>query len=151
MTLTARIDYDIKCLEHYFQRLFDVLGEAILENASTPINAQDVDAIESQATYHRFDQLIKPDMLINIYNLVDFWMKEICKCHKLKNNLNLEYRDIKGDNELQAYKKYLVDYAGLDLTTAEDSYKRLDELRRIRNVLIHSGGHVLGDETIKFS
>jgi hypothetical protein len=151
MTLTARIDYDVKCLENYFQRLFDVLGETILEKVSTPMKGQDIDATESWATYHRFDQHIKPDMLINIYNLVEFWMREICKYHKLKSNLKLEYKDIKGDNDLHAYKKYLADYAGLDLTSAEDSYKRLDELRRIRNVLIHSGGHVLGDETKNFS
>jgi hypothetical protein len=151
MKLTARIDNDIKSLERYFHRLFDVLREAIVENASVPMEPQDVDAVESQAVYHRFDQFIKPDMLINIYNLLDFWLKEICSYHKRKNNLKLEYKDIKGNNELHTYKKYLIEYVGLDLTSAEDSYNRLDELRKLRNIFIHSGGHIPENKEQEFS
>ena len=104
MKLTAQIDNDVKSLERYFHRLFDVLKEAIVENESAPMEIQDIDTVESQATYHRFDQFIKPDMLINIYNLLDFWLKEICNYQKRKNKLKLDYKDIKGSNELHAYK-----------------------------------------------
>ena len=151
MKLTARIDADIKSLESYFHRLLKVLDEASLESASAPLEAQDAESDESQATYHRFDHFIKPDMLINIYNLLDFWLKEICRYHKFKNKLNLEYKDIKGNNELHTYKKYLTEYVGLDLSIADDSYKHLDELRKIRNVFIHSGGHIPENKEEEFS
>ena len=77
MTLTALIDNDCRCLERYFHKLFEVLQEAIAEGRTAPLELQDADASESQATYHGFSQFIKPDMIIDIYGLVDFWMKKI--------------------------------------------------------------------------
>ena len=78
MTLTARIDDDCRCLNRYFHKLFEVLQVAIAEDQTAPSEAQDIDASESQITHHSFAHFIKPDMLMNTYTLVDFWMKEIC-------------------------------------------------------------------------
>ena len=113
------------------------------------MSGQDVDADESQVAYHGFAHYIKPDMVINIYSLVDFWMKGICEYQKIKNNLSLGYKDIKGENELHAYQKYLIKYAGLDLTSVQISYKHLDDLRTIRNQIIHNGSHVPSREEEK--
>ena len=142
MKLTARIDYDCKCLHRYFEKLFDVLQEAVVETQNAPISGQDVDADESQVAYHSFADYIKPDMVVNIYSLVDFWLKGICEYQKKKNELNLAYKDIKGENELHAYQKYLVEYARLDLTSVEISYRYLNNLRIVRNQIIHNGSHV---------
>jgi len=133
MKFTARIDYDFKCLNRYFEKLFDVLQEAIAETRNAPMSAQDIDADELQVTYHGFAHYIKPDMVMNIYSLVDFWMKRICEYQKIKNNLSLGHKDIKGKNDLDAYQKYLIKYAGLDLTSVQSSYEYLDDLRTIRN------------------
>jgi len=149
MILSARIDHDYKCLNNYFRKLFDVMQEAIEEDQVTPLEGQDSDATESQAIHHSFAHFIKPDMLMNIYSLVDFWMKEICKYQKNKKNLNLSYKDIKGNNDLDAYQKYLTLYAGLDLNTVQASYKQLDNLRKIRNYLIHGGGHIPNDKALE--
>jgi hypothetical protein len=153
MILSARIDNDCRSLNRYFHLLFDVLRQAIAEDQAAPLEVHDVDAVESQATYHRFSHLIKPDMLINLYGLVDFWMKEICKYQKSKNNLSLNYTDIKGDNDLHAYQKYLTKCAGLDLSAAQISYTHLVNLSTVRNQLVHRGGHVPDDKKLvqKFS
>lgn len=151
MMITTQIDSDAKSLERYFHKLFDVLKEAIAENTSAPIELQDMDATESQAAYYRFSHFIKPDMLINIYNFLDFWLKEICNYQKRKNNLKLEHKDIRASNELHAYKKYLTEYVGLNLTSADDIYNQLDELRKIRNKFIHNGGHISDNEASEFS
>ena len=74
MTLSFRIDYDCKSLRRYFERLFEVLAQELNEDQSAPIEAVDMMALESQATYFRISHLIKPDMLINVYSLVDFWL-----------------------------------------------------------------------------
>ena len=142
MKITARIDYECKCLNRYFEKLFDVLQEAIAETQDAPISGQDADADESQVAYHGFAHYIKPDMVINIYGLVDFWMKGICEYQKIKNNLSLGYEDIKGKSGLHAYQKYLIKYAGLDLASVQISYKHLNDLRTIRNQIIHNGSHV---------
>ena len=151
MTLTARIDHDCKCLDRYFHKLFDLLQEAIIEGQDAPIEIQDADASESQSTYYRVTHFLKPDMIINTYSLVDFWMKEICTYQKSKNNLSLSYKDIKGNHDLHAYQKYLSLYAGLDLNAVQISYKHLDDLRKVRNQFIHGGGHVPNDKEKEFS
>ena len=79
------------------------------------METQDYYASESQATHYSFTHLVKPDMLMNVYSFIDFWMKEICNYQKNKNNLSLSYKDIKGNNDLDAYQKYLTLYIELDL------------------------------------
>ena len=148
MMLSAQIDGDCRSLRRYFETLFEVLAQALKEDQSAPIEVVDVMALESQATYFRISHLIKPDMLINVYSLVDFWLKTICDYQMKKGNLSLRYTDIKGKNDLHAYHKYLTKYAGLDLAAVASSYQRLQELREVRNQLIHRGGHVPDDENV---
>lgn len=145
MTTTARIDYDIKCLRTYFQKLFELLREAIEENKTAPIIAVDTDSLETQETFFHINHLIKPSMVIDIYSLVDFWLKEICNQQKKRKNLNLSYRDIKGNSDLDVFQKYLTKVVGKNLDKVQNSYKQLDKLRIVRNKCIHNGGHVLDE------
>lgn len=142
MTLSAQIDGNCKSLSRYFQRLFELLREEIAKDKVAPIDVMDMMVLESQETYHQISHLIKPDMIISIYGLLEFWLKRICENQRLKNNLILNYSDIKGKDDLQAYHKFLTKYVGLNLTSSEVSYNRLQELRVVRNQLIHQGGHV---------
>src|SRR4051812_32298480 len=142
MTLSARIDGDCKSLRRYFDKLFEVLAQAIEEDESAPVEVVDVMALESQATYFRISHFVKPDMLVNVYGLVDFWIKQICDHQMRKNSLSLKYKDVKGNDDLDGYHKYLTKYAGLDLDSVKPSYDRLQQLRIVRNHIIHSGSHV---------
>ena len=137
-------------MDSYFHKLFVLLREARAEDELAPIEAHDYDADESQATYHGFSHLVKPDMLMNIYSLVDYWINEICEHHRRKQTLSLGRADIKGKNELQARHKYLTAYAGLNLSTVQASYKQLDNLRKVRNTFMHGGGHVPSDREAEF-
>lgn len=138
-------------MDSYFHKLFVLLEEARAEDKLAPIEAHDYDDDESQATYHGFSHLVKPDMVMNIYSLVDYWINEICDYHKRKQSLRLDSRDIRGKHELQARHKYLTSYAGLNLSTVQASYKQLDDLRRVRNTFMHDGGHVPGNREAEFS
>jgi len=138
-------------MDSYFHKLFVLLQEAQAEDELAPIEAHDYDADESQAIYHSFSHFVKPDMLMNIYSLVDYWINEICEYHKRKQNLSLCSRDIKGKHELQARHKYLTAYAGLNLSTVQASYKQLDDLRKVRNTFMHGGGHVPSIREVEFS
>ena len=146
MTLSARIDDDCKSLHRYFQRLFDLLQESVAEDKVAPIEVEDAAALESQKTYSRISHLIKPDMLINVYSLVDFWLKDICNYHRRRTKANLGYRDVRGNDDLHAFHKYLTKYIALNLASVHASYTRRQNLRDVRNHLIHHGGHVPDDE-----
>lgn len=151
MKLTKSIDRDYRSLRNYFHKQFDLMQMVLAEEAAAAIEVEDADADESQATYHGISHLIKPDMLMNIYSLLDFWIKEVCDHQKSGRKLGLGYKDIKGNNELHGYHKYLTVYAGIDLTAVEDSYSQLDSLRLVRNRFMHNGGHVPNGEEQRYS
>lgn len=74
--MSARIDDDYKSLISYFQRLFELLREATAEDQVAPFEVEDMTALESQKTYYRISHFVKPDMVINIYGFLDFWLKK---------------------------------------------------------------------------
>ena len=94
MIILAQIDSDCKSLRSYFNKLFEVLQQARAEDRVAPIEVLDAEATKSLASYHSFSDFVKPDMIINIYCLVDYWMQEICKLHQRKNDLRLSYTQI---------------------------------------------------------
>jgi len=133
--------------------MFAVLRESSAEDRAVPVEVLDCDADESQATYHSFTHFIKPDMLMNIYSLIDFWMNRIFEYQKDKMNLDFEYRDLKklkGNNDLDNFRKFLEEYTGIDPTAVQASIKHLDDLRKVRNRFIHAGGHVLSGKEADF-
>ncbi|MBI5888553.1 MAG: hypothetical protein HZB82_07580 [Deltaproteobacteria bacterium] len=147
MTITELIKIDILTLRNYFTKLFD------LENRILAFNQEQRDAASNQPYYyqeHSIAQFIKPDMVCNIYSLIDFWMKELCRYQKEKSKLALGSKDIKGENDLDAYQKYLTKVAAVDLNAVKNSYESLQSLRKVRKKFIHDGGHILdnSDTTI---
>lgn len=83
-------------------------------------------------------------MIINIYSFLEFYLQEICKqCKNKYVAYPLDYRDIKGKNDLDAYNKYLTKYIGLK-SDMQNVYERLDKLRTFRNIFIHQGSHITG-------
>jgi hypothetical protein len=150
MNLSAQIDTDCRRINRYFHKLLILLQESRAEDELAQVEVHDCDANESQASYHNFSHLVKPDMLMNIYSLVDFWMIKICDFQRRNKSISFGSRDIKGKNELHARHKYLTTSAGLNLSSVQDSYKKLDDLRKVRNIFIHGGGHVPSDREKEF-
>ncbi|MFQ3246910.1 MAG: hypothetical protein ACI9SP_003564 [Arenicella sp.] len=148
MKLAMQIDMDIKSLKNYFGKLFKLLDESKLEEANFKPVTYDSDSSEYGSPHLQFSHLIKPDMLANIYSLVDYYSKQICDGKKVSKCLNLSSKDIKGDNDLNARYKYLTKYAGLDLESVKNSYDHLNFVREIRNQLVHKGGHVVDEKII---
>jgi len=138
-------------MNSYFHKLLKLLKESQEEEFLAPIEVLDCNSDESQASYHGMSHLIKPDMLINIYSLVDYWINQICDYQRKLKSLALKAKDIKGNGELNARHKYLTKYANLQLDSVLESYTHLDQLRIVRNKFIHGGGHINTDEENKFS
>lgn len=113
------------------------------------------DADESQAAYHGFSHLIMPDMVINTYSLLEWWLRKICEFQRGKKKLDKTYEKYKAinkpENDFDRYHKYLTEHAGIDLTSVEDSRERIDSLRKVRNRFIHHGGDIPSDEENTYS
>lgn len=147
MTITERIEFDVKCLDVYFHKLLAMAKEATLQEFSAIATSEESEGLIA----HNVTAFIRPDMVCNVYSLVDFWLPQLCSFHKSKNNLVLSHKDIKGASDLDAYHKYLTKVAALSLQNALPSYDYLDNLREVRNCAIHNGGHIKDEQQrIKF-
>jgi hypothetical protein len=138
MTICERIEFDVQSLEGYFRRLFAIASEATPSTLSSLAPADEPQSFVP----HDFTIFIRPDMVCNVYSLVDFWLPQLSDFHARKLSLPLTYKDIKGTSDLDAYHKYFTKVASLQLDTSIASFNYLDNLWKIRNRLIHGGGHV---------
>jgi len=132
MTLRERIELDAEALRRYFKRLFELIQEL-----SDPTNQPEDESYVGDRT-----AFIRPDMASNIYSLVDFWLFHLADHHKGRGSLPLSHRDIRGNNDLDAYHKYLTKVARLQLGGVKSSLTHLHNLRKVRKWLVHRGGHV---------
>ena len=140
MKITLQNDSDYKSLKRYFGRLYDLLKEEVESDRIAPLETFDGDADEFAGSYSRISHLIKPDMVINLYGYVDFWASRLCKLHQKRLQLPLNHNDIRGKNGLHTYWKFLTAYCQLTLKDVQKSYSRVDDLRKVRNRLVHEGG-----------
>ena len=146
MNLIQRIDFDVECLTYYFQRLFFLAEETSKLHPPEPdpilIRKQYAVELAKQLITNNISMFIRPNMVGNVYSFLDFRLGELCACLHHNRNLALIYRDIRANNGLDQYHKYLIKIALLDLDSAMPSFKYLDGLRIVRNQFTHSGGHV---------
>lgn len=121
MTLEERIKYDMSELDKYFS----IVSNSIMS--------------EPEWSYLSFSARF--NMVSDIYGCLEFWLKILCDHHKSKGNLTLSYKDIRGNNDLSAYNKYLEKIAKIDTGAVKKAYCQLQDLRKVRNVIIHGGAH----------
>ena len=137
MAVVIHIDQDFKSLRTYFEKLFALRDDVENDESAFKPIAYDGDAKEYPGSQFYVSHLIKPDMALGVYSFFEFWIKRLAKLREDDQCLSLGYRDVKGKNDLDAYQKYLTRVAGLKLDEVQPSYLRLNELRRVRNKLIH--------------
>ena len=97
--------------------------------------------------------LIRPDLICNIYSLLDFRLRTLCEHHEKKSPSTMKFegfkkKDKNRSSDLDRYRRYFQTVVGIDLKPAQAIFNKLDLLRRIRNSYIHSGGHP-DDDTAK--
>jgi hypothetical protein len=138
MTFSESIELDVKCLRKYFEQLFSMAEESRKTQPVMPVN----DKGDAWFVGQNVTNFIRPDMVCNIYGLVDFWLARLCSFHKQKANLSLNRGDIRGNSDLDAYHKYLTKVALLDLQSVLPNFRHLDSLRKVRKIFVHVGGHV---------
>ncbi len=121
MNITDRIEFDIADLKAYF---------AIVSNA-----------VKEKPEWSYFHSNSKFNMVIEIYGCLDYWLKTICDYRKNRDALNLAHSDIRGNNDLAAYNKYLEKIASVNMSLVKKEYDHLHSLRKVRNCIVHSGAH----------
>ena len=139
--LIKLIESDVRSLELYFNKLFEFMPKP---DADTPFQEP---SVEGDPLPHGYGQFVRPDMVCNVYSLVDFWLTKLCSFAESQRSLNLSHKDIRGTNDLDSRHKYLTKVVGLDLAGIAASYQHLDIVRKVRNCYLHGGGHA--DDNLK--
>ena len=127
MTRIERIKYDMTELDKYF----DIVSKSVL---SEP----DWSYLYASARFN---------MVTDVYGCLEFWLKDLCDYQKSNRHLKLSHKDIRGNNDLSAYNKYLEKVAVIDMVPVNKAYCQLQSLRKVRNIIVHGGAHT-NDEKI---
>ena len=127
MDIGERIKFDFSDLESYFSLI------------ST--------ALQSSPEWSYRHSSARYNMITDVYGCLEFWLKEICTASKRKHESALGYNDIRADNDLAVYNKYLNHVVSFDMGPVKSNYDQLQNLRKVRNCIVHSGAHT-NDESI---
>ncbi|GHA19544.1 hypothetical protein GCM10008090_31540 [Arenicella chitinivorans] len=126
MELSQRIEHDFSELDKFFKLVSD--------------------AIESEPEWSYLNASARFTMITDLYGCLEFWLRELCNYHQNKFQLSLSHKDIRSDNDLSAYNKYLCKVSNIDIAPVHNAYCDLQNLRKVRNIIVHGGAHTNDDK-----
>lgn len=86
---------------------------------------------------YKFFHLLRGSALISSYSLLESSLSDACELAKRQFNLQLSYKDIKGDSTLHVFKKYLTKVVGVKLDDLNADWEKINTNRLIRNKIVH--------------
>jgi len=142
MSISERVNDDVQCMREYFSQLI-AFAESFAKAFAPPSAAGDNTSVYQPLNV---THLVRPDMVCNVYSLLDFWLQELCRYQQQHRTLSMTFSDFKKKDksrtsDLERYRKYISNIAGVDLRAVHPSFKSLDVLREVRIAFIHRGGH----------
>ena len=123
MGLSERIEYDFSELDRYFKLVSK--------------------AIKAEPDWSYLKASARFNMIIDIYGCLEFWLRDLCDYQKNRRQLPLSHKDIRSDNDLSAYNKYLCKISKIDMAPVNSAFNDLQDLRKVRNIIVHSGAHTI--------
>jgi hypothetical protein len=125
MNVEEQIEYDLDQLTKYYELVSD--------------------RFQKVPEWSYFQSSARYSIVIDIYGCLEFWLKKICDMRMKSAHLVLSHTEIRGNNGLAAFNKYLKKVACVDMSKVARQYQGLQDLRKIRNLIVHHGAHI-GDD-----
>lgn len=85
----------------------------------------------------------RASFLIQIFSFIEYELKMICKYHHQLNKTDYSIKDLKGNSDIEKAKTYLVKSCKIDFNNLEPEWSFINQIRMIRNKLIHHQGEVI--------
>jgi len=79
--------------------------------------------------------------VLQLYTNLELTLKSLCDSINQFEQNKLKYKDFKGDNTIDSFRKYLIYSYDFDIKELID-WNLIDEFRLIRNIIAHSNGFV---------
>ncbi|MEQ3690385.1 MAG: hypothetical protein ABNG98_02580 [Flavobacterium sp.] len=91
---------------------------------------------EAQVVYL---QRFRFSIIIQLYSFLETELKKYCDYHFTMNNKEYKASDLKANNDIEKFKKYLKNSAGKDISK-NPNWVFINEFRKLRNLIVHSNG-----------
>jgi len=93
-----------------------------------------------------FLQRFRNSVIVQIFSFLETELKVFCNSHAkvFKKEFNID--DLKGNNELDKAKKYLKKAANIDITTNQENWKFIDNIRKLRNKIVHQNSTITSND-----
>lgn len=92
----------------------------------------------------RLTRRLRNSFVVGFYSLIEWSLLDIC--HSLRRKgVRIAARDIRGDNEIDRAKTYIVKVLCTQFPSASAEWAEIQLCRRVRNCIVHSAGEVASD------
>ena len=89
---------------------------------------------------HEFPNRIRFSSIIQTYSMLEVYLKWLCERLRKINQNPFGIADLKGNSDLEKGKLYLKRVYNLDFSKLEPEWSFLNDMRKIRNQIIHNNG-----------
>lgn len=94
-----------------------------------------------------FPQSLRSTFIVQVFSFLEFELVNICKYHARLNNMRFPIKKPKPDKTPDSYfdkiKLYLSEGPKIDLNKLDPEWTFIDDVRFLRNHLVHNGGIIL--------
>ncbi|PEW67024.1 hypothetical protein CN448_19030 [Bacillus cereus] len=160
--LAISIDMELISFEKYIEEM-----ENFIENQLYELNEQYEKQIEGVSSeeekthifewqyedqfYHyknEFPNILRKSFIISLYSFLEQNLKKICKHLEKKYKLEPTFNSNIEKGIVQNCYEYLTNTAKVDLNLAQEEWRKIQKINKIRNHFVHDGNDVL-DKVIK--
>jgi regulator of replication initiation timing len=120
--------------------------ELEMENAERQLAHEEVNVLVEEM----LPRFFRGPYLVALWALFESGVIEIADYLAKAKQLLLRLRDIRGRDPKDQWNKYYTQIAGYPLDFTDPTWKRLEELRQVRHVLVHANGRLdLAEESAR--
>ena len=98
-----------------------------------------------------FVQSFRASMITQLFSFIERTIQDVCNSYCLMHNKEFGSDDLRGNSEFEKAKLFLTRAAKVDIKELEPHWSYINNLRRVRNCIVHNNSTVFGDEIRKYN
>jgi len=98
-----------------------------------------------------FVQSFRASMITQLFSFIERTIQDVCNSYCLMHNKEFGLDDLRGNSEFEKAKLFLTRAAKVDIKELEPHWSYINNLRRVRNCIVHNNSTVFGDEIRKYN
>ena len=96
-----------------------------------------------------FVQSFRASMITQLFSFIERTIQDVCNSYCLMHNKEFGLDDLRGNSEFEKAKLFLTRSAGVNMKNLEPHWSFINNLRRVRNCIVHNNSTILFGEDKK--